>query len=189
MTRSPSPRRASRAFTLIELILVLIVMGILVAVLAFGASSVETAVGVRTGWLTLAEAQLAAHDAAASNGPGYLLPAWQSGPGCVSQTTGGVDQPTAPSLTFLYSCTSTAPSVVSVVRASAGATLYLAVAQTATTCLVMVDQITGPDGSATTYGEDTATPTGHCSAAYVSDVATSVTSTSTEAPTSLNGLL
>lgn len=181
--------RRRRGFTLVELLIAMVIMGLLIMILAFSAGSTSTAMGVRGGWLTLGQAQLAGRSSAQNNPPDYYFPAWVAGTGCVSDNpTSAAPDPTSTGLTFLYNCASTSTSVVSISSPSS-TTVYYTLLANATTCLVVVDHLSGVNGSATTYGEDAAVASGQCNASNVGGVAALITSTSTVTPTSLNGTL
>jgi prepilin-type N-terminal cleavage/methylation domain-containing protein len=180
---------ASRAFTLIELILTLVVLAVLITILAFNATATSTALNVRTGWVTLGEAQLAARTVAQGNINGYYYPTLQAGGGCVSQISSTSSAaPTSTGLTFFYNCPSTSTTVVSITTPGS-TTMYLTLLVSSSTCLVMVDQLSGTSGDTTNYGLDASVASGHCDAADVTSRIGSITSTSSIDPSSLTGLL
>lgn len=187
-TKTLTARRA-RGFTLIEVLFTLVILGVLIAILAFNANATSSALDVRSGWLTLGQAQLAGRVEAGDNPAGYAFPSLQAGAGCISELVSNASSaPVSAGLTFYYDCASTGTQVVSVVPGSA-TSQYYTLKLSGSVCLVMIDNLVGTGGNTTFYGEDTSVGGGACNAANVGTVASSITSTQQLSPSLIPGAL
>lgn len=190
MDRLARPVRPEGAFSLLELLTAMLILGILITVLTFNANATQAAMTVRGGWIELAQAQNAERAAAAANPPDYFYPAWTGSlVNCDAQLASGALSPATPGLSFLYECPSTGTDYVSLYSPN-DTTVYMTLLAAGSSCLIEVDHLTGSNGGATTYGVDAALKAaGDCNAQLVSGVVANVTSTDPQAPSNVNGQL
>lgn len=180
--------RARTAFTLIELIVALVIVGLLTAASLYGYHDVFSSAGEHSATTVLSGVDAAARQAASENGAGYVFPV--IGENCVSGAAGA--QTLAAAGVSVTSSASSGPRTVSACVDPATDTLFLAVQGTTGGCGFLTDTIiqsalpssvtsttTGTTGTSGTTTSGTSTAAGGSGAHY--GLSTSTTSCSATA--------
>lgn len=169
-TNRSLPRTHHHAFSLVELIVVIIILGLIAAIALPDMQGVMTNTNEQLGTVHLLSVSTAEHGAANTDAGTFSpTPSTVSVVG-VTLTTGAAPSGQPPTA-----------SVGAASTATPATTLIYAIALSPSSCLVLVD----PMSAAQTWGIDTQTPAGSCSASAASSVQAQITSTSPTQPSNV----